>query len=328
MNKAEYDSVKLLINSGANIETQQQSTLLHLACENNSSFEILRLLLNRGTAKYINQKDSSGKTPLHLILLSNCDDLYKINLLLSEGANPKIKYSRRFPEELTKDKDVKDLLNFDISFIDDLRVLYKRKEETDLIIRTIDADIHVHSLILKTRLEEKYNDCLELLYKKNFEVANIFLYWIYTGKNKTQKDTELAKIVAQELKLNFAKMSQPEKVIESFYQLYKDEQSKDFFLLVQDESIKVHKLILLLRCDLYRSMFLCISNENTVKDFSGISLETMKDFIYYLYTDKLPRNVSQQTLIELENFVDFYQLNYNSSLPFRVGQRKRDMKMI
>ncbi|KAJ3429809.1 ankyrin repeat-containing protein [Anaeramoeba flamelloides] len=80
----------------------------------------------------------------------------------------------------------------------------------------------------------------------------------------------------------------------SIRDLFSDEKSKNFKIVIDKtkEEIKVHKFILYSRSGLYNGMFLNIDNKNInkVRDYSQRSLEAMKIFIEYLYTDRIDQD--------------------------------------
>jgi len=68
------------INSGG-------ATLLHEACRNKRSADVVKLLLSRGSE--VNAKDNNGYTPLHIAALNGCYDIIKI--LIESGADKNAK---------------------------------------------------------------------------------------------------------------------------------------------------------------------------------------------------------------------------------------------
>ncbi|KAJ5079636.1 di- and tripeptidase dug2-related [Anaeramoeba ignava] len=72
---------------------------------------------------------------------------------------------------------------------------------------------------------------------------------------------------------------------------YFDDSTKDFTIFVQGKPIKVHKFILLARTDLYRGMFLSVTEDksNQVNDYSGNSFETVHALIEFLYFAELKK---------------------------------------
>ncbi|KAJ3451761.1 regulator of chromosome condensation [Anaeramoeba flamelloides] len=88
------------------------------------------------------------------------------------------------------------------------------------------------------------------------------------------------------------------------------------------QNVKVHKFILFTRSGLYRFMFNNLNKEeksiNQIQDYTGKSKQSLQILIKYLYTNKIElinQNINQKTVInELEDAIDYYQLNKNSNL--------------
>ncbi|KAJ5075397.1 speckle-type poz protein [Anaeramoeba ignava] len=72
------------------------------------------------------------------------------------------------------------------------------------------------------------------------------------------------------------------------YQNYmKENETKDFIIISEEKEIKVHKLILFTRSELFKGMFLSVSDtSNQVHDYSRKSNESIQQLIYFLYHDK------------------------------------------
>ncbi|KAJ6247521.1 hypothetical protein M0813_18558 [Anaeramoeba flamelloides] len=116
--------------------------------------------------------------------------------------------------------------------------------------------------------------------------------------------------------------------------LYKDENSKDFKLLVNTndeddvvedededefEEIPVHKFILYARSGLFREMFHNVNekNINNVQDFSGKTIESLELLIKYFYTNSIELTADDDPELvveELSDAIEYYQLEKNSNL--------------
>ncbi|KAJ5067489.1 speckle-type poz protein [Anaeramoeba ignava] len=106
-------------------------------------------------------------------------------------------------------------------------------------------------------------------------------------------------------------------IIKDLSKLYEENDSKkDFTIICEEEKeIKVHKLILFLRSELFKGMFqLNIQDKsNQVHDYSEKSFETLNQFIYFLYHDKIEENkINLKIIEEFEDIKDYFQLNLNS----------------
>jgi hypothetical protein len=96
--------------------------------------------------------------------------------------------------------------------------------------------------------------------------------------------------------------------------LYADDNSKDFTIIVEDKEIKVHRMVMMARSDLYRGMFLSVQDEsNKVHDYSGLSYEAFKVLINYLYAGEIDKNLSPNIIAELKELPawDYFELNPN-----------------
>ncbi|KAJ5067903.1 ankyrin repeat-containing protein [Anaeramoeba ignava] len=109
-------------------------------------------------------------------------------------------------------------------------------------------------------------------------------------------------------------------IIKDFAKLFQNESTKDFTIICEDEQeIKVHKLILILRSELFKGMFQLNvqDSSNKVHDYSKKSIETIQQFIHFLYHDEIEKtNLNQEILGELQDIKDYYQLNQNSIIDF------------
>ncbi|KAJ3437467.1 lissencephaly-1 [Anaeramoeba flamelloides] len=199
----------------------------------------------------------------------------------------------------------------------------------------------VHKSIIKLRCSkepEKVKKILETNFSR--EEAFKFLEWIY-GKNYSL--IQVQKIANKLEIVDFKKKTLKSDLIKA----YSDEDSKDFFLAVKDidgdddeeedddedefEEIPVHKFILIAKCGLFRDFFENIQEEtNKVQDYSGKSIESIEHFIKYLYFDSLELTADddpQLIVEELEDAVEYYQLNKHSNLPFCLKKLKKQFNI-
>ncbi|KAJ5069557.1 hypothetical protein M0811_02127 [Anaeramoeba ignava] len=212
------------------------------------------------------------------------------------------------------------------SLLKDLKKLYKRKESCDITFKTFGGEISVHKLIISSRIGKDYEKVLEYFQSQKIEEANIFFRWIYTG---ISQDDQLINQILEDLKIgSFKELNGIEKVSKALEKLYKEEETKDFTILIGNKSIKAHKVILMARSDLYRGMFLNVDDKsNQVNDYSGKSFKTLQLLIEFIYTDKLNTSLlSDQVISELEDAVDYYQLNTSSILPTLIDEFKKNKK--
>ncbi|XP_029053395.2 RCC1 and BTB domain-containing protein 1-like [Osmia bicornis bicornis] len=92
---------------------------------------------------------------------------------------------------------------------------------------------------------------------------------------------------------------------------FDDQVTSDFIIKVQGRSIYVHKAILKIRCQYFRTMFQDNWAENTKSDMSidKFSYEVYKLFLKYLYTEKI-NAVSDSELVELLELADMYLVSH------------------
>ncbi|KAJ5074480.1 speckle-type poz protein [Anaeramoeba ignava] len=109
-------------------------------------------------------------------------------------------------------------------------------------------------------------------------------------------------------------------IIKDLSKLYEKEETKNFKIICSNEKeIKVHKLILIIRSELFKAMFeLNIQDStNQVHDYSKKRNETIQQFIYFLYHDEFKIEINknknyEEINEELEDIKDYFQLNPNS----------------
>eukprot|EP01156_Anaeramoeba_ignava_P023318 Anaeramoba_ignava/c21452_g1_i1.p2 GENE.c21452_g1_i1~~c21452_g1_i1.p2 ORF type:complete len:111 (-),score=40.63 c21452_g1_i1:47-379(-) len=92
--------------------------------------------------------------------------------------------------------------------------------------------------------------------------------------------------------------------------LWNDDESKDFVVVVEDERIRLHKVILLIRSELFRGLFLSVDDpSNQVNEYSGKSIQTIKQLFKFFYLDELDPVLPMVVVSEIEEALDFYQGN-------------------
>ncbi|KAJ5071628.1 phytochrome-interacting ankyrin-repeat protein [Anaeramoeba ignava] len=118
-------------------------------------------------------------------------------------------------------------------------------------------------------------------------------------------------------------------IIKDLSKLYEENETKDFKIIFDKEKeIKVHKLILIIRSELFKGMFLNVQDSsNQVHDYSGKSFQTIQEFIYFIYHDKFSKNIKKEKEIILEEYFDlkdYYQLNQNSIIDLLLKEEKEN----
>ncbi|KAJ5080585.1 regulator of chromosome condensation [Anaeramoeba ignava] len=174
--------------------------------------------------------------------------------------------------------------------LEDMHLLWKRSEFVDINFLCLDGSVSIHKLVLRARMSFLSKNQLDLFVIK---ISNFF---------KKQRKHLMLRILPD----FFIQQG----LLQDLMQLYYDEDSKDFIILSNNESIRVHKLILVARSDLYRGMFLNVNDPNNrVTDTSNSSSLSLKMLIKYFYFDSLDNDISSDSIQELQELKEFYLLN-------------------
>ncbi|KAJ6254774.1 btk-binding protein-related [Anaeramoeba flamelloides] len=230
-------------------------------------------------------------------------------------------------------------LDFKNTLSEDLRILYKSKKFCDCEIGTLGNQIPVHKALVGCRTKLTIDQIQNKLFGEeksiNKEQTLNFLKWVYYD--------EISEIEKLEQTFNLLELTFPPSVDNTIEkdiaQLYKDDDSKDFKILVkidddnQDEDndneedeeeeeeegnyeeISVHKFILLARSGLFRAMFDYVNEKditNKVQDYTRKSIKSLEILIKYFYTNsiELTANEDPELIVdELSDAVEYYQLN-------------------
>ncbi|KAJ6234857.1 hypothetical protein M0813_28834 [Anaeramoeba flamelloides] len=206
----------------------------------------------------------------------------------------------------------------------DLFKLYKTGDVSDCKIK----GIPLHKIFVECRLKKKFDEICKILENKTKRETLLIMNWVYSGEFKTEPKETFRLLQLFDFK-NLGK----HKLRDDLKKLLKDDDSKDFNLLIPDidqeeeeeeegeggegeddfEEIPVHKFILAARSGLFRDMFRNIEQkENNVKDYSNKSLEAIELIIDFIYTGdcKVTADTDVSFVIdELEDAQDYYQLN-------------------
>ncbi|KAJ3440914.1 btk-binding protein-related [Anaeramoeba flamelloides] len=227
-------------------------------------------------------------------------------------------------------------LDFKNTLSEDLRILYKSKKFCDCEIGTLGSQIPVHKALVECRTKLTIDQIQNKLFGEeksiNKEQTLNFLKWVYYD--------QISEIEKLEQTFNLLELTFPPSVDNTIEkdiaQLYKDDDSKDFKILVkidddnQDEDndneedeeeegnyeeIPVHKFILLARSGLFRAMFDYVNEKditNKVQDYTRKSIKSLEILIKYFYTNsiELTANEDPELIVdELSDAVEYYQLN-------------------
>ncbi|KAJ5067317.1 kelch repeat and btb domain-containing protein [Anaeramoeba ignava] len=104
-----------------------------------------------------------------------------------------------------------------------------------------------------------------------------------------------------------------EKIEETIKRIYLNENEKDFIIERKEKQYKFPKLILIMRSELYRGMFLSVTEDtsNKVTDYSELSNKSFQIFEYWIYSNQIKDGIkiTQEIINELETGIDYFQLN-------------------
>ncbi|KAJ5067094.1 hypothetical protein M0811_13244 [Anaeramoeba ignava] len=194
---------------------------------------------------------------------------------------------------------------------EDLIKLFRRKEFCDISFKTENGEIiKAHKLILKYRLNQNQNQIeklQEIISKKSIKESNQIFEIIYSNRIINPK---LYSEIKEIINLN-------EKIEETMKRIYlnenENENEKDFIIERKEKQYKFPKLILIMRSELYRGMFLSVINDksNKVTDYSELSNKSFQIFEYWIYSNQIKDEIqiTQEIINEIKIGIDYFQLN-------------------
>ncbi|KAJ5079692.1 claret isoform a [Anaeramoeba ignava] len=192
---------------------------------------------------------------------------------------------------------------------EDLIKLFERKEFCDISFKTKNGEIiKAHKLILKYRLNQNENQIeklQEIISKKSIKESNQIFEMIYSNRIINPKlYSEIKEII-----------NSNEKIEETMKRIYlnENENEKDFIIERKEKQYKFPKLILIMRSELYRGMFLSVTEDksNKVTDYSELSKESFQIFEYWIYSNQIKDEIqiTQEIIDEIQIGIDYFQLN-------------------
>ncbi|KAJ5078203.1 hypothetical protein M0811_04991 [Anaeramoeba ignava] len=196
---------------------------------------------------------------------------------------------------------------------EDLIKLFERKEFCDISFKTENGEIiEAHKLILKYRLNQNQNQnqfekLQEIISKKSIKESNQIFEMIYSNRIINPKlYYEIKEII-----------NSNEKIEETIKRIYlnenENENEKDFIIERKEKQYKFPKLILIMRSELYRGMFLSVTEDksNKVTDYSELSNKSFQIFEYWIYSNQIKDEIqiTQEIINEIEIGIDYFQLN-------------------
>ncbi|KAJ5080310.1 regulator of chromosome condensation [Anaeramoeba ignava] len=190
---------------------------------------------------------------------------------------------------------------------EDLIKLFRRKEFCNVSFQTENGErIEAHKLILKYRLkDESQNQKLEeIISKKSIKESNQIFEMIYSNNSKINPKlySEIKEII-----------NSNEKIEETMKRIYLNENEKDFIIERKEKQYKFPKLILIMRSELYRGMFLSVTEDtsNKVTDYSELSNKSFQILEYWIYSNQIKEEIqiTQEIINEIKTGIDYFQLN-------------------
>ncbi|KAJ5072756.1 hypothetical protein M0811_09453 [Anaeramoeba ignava] len=191
---------------------------------------------------------------------------------------------------------------------EDLIKLFGRKEFCNISFKTENGEIiEAHKLILKYRLNQNQNQIeklQEIISKKSIKESNQIFEMIYSNNSKINPKlySEIKEII-----------NSNEKIEETMKRIYLNENEKDFIIERKEKQYKFPKLILIMRSELYRGMFLSVTEDksNKVTDYSELSNKSFQIFEYWIYSNQLKEDIEiiGEIIPEIVRAIDYFQLN-------------------
>ncbi|KAJ5076975.1 hect e3 ubiquitin ligase [Anaeramoeba ignava] len=192
---------------------------------------------------------------------------------------------------------------------EDLIKLFRRKEFCNISFKTKNGEIiEAHKLILKYRLNQNENEIEkleEIISNKSIKESNQIFEMIYSNRIINPK---LYFEIKEIINLN-------EKIEETMKRIYlnENENEKDFIIERKEKQYKFPKLILIMRSELYRGMFLSVTEDksNKVTDYSELSNKSFQIFEYWIYSNQIKEEIqiTQEIIDEIKIGIDYFQLN-------------------
>ncbi|KAJ3439784.1 ankyrin repeat family protein [Anaeramoeba flamelloides] len=308
-------------NSETNVLLDQVSlseeTPLHLAATN-GNLEIIKLLIDSGSN--LESKDDCDLTPL-MCAVEN-DDEEAVLLLLNNGA--KITENDSFQIEYLENLKIKKLLQNYHQICLDFLDLFNSQENCDyLITNNYSQKIGIHSSLVECRLEDSTDNLITEFKCHQKSDLELYFKWVYSGlmDNDNERQLHIIDKINSNLNINTKQKSGKFAIQNDYEKLFHINSSKNFILTTSNENIPVHKFILQARSKMFQGLFLSVPNLSQINDHSKTSLQSIKCFIKYLYTDKFDNDLNNNQLHELENAQEYFQLSQKSLLDYLLDSK-------
>ncbi|KAJ5067022.1 ankyrin repeat protein [Anaeramoeba ignava] len=301
INENLFETIKFLVLNGAdvNIKNKKQETPLNLIYQNQNEKmkekAVQFLLMNNANPFDIPSDDFSQKIIDFLLHVYSIND--DLNNLLKSNDNFSDLTIQSIDSSQFKVHKLILLTRFDNDeailqeFINICKTKSKRDIEIALnFIYTGFPDFDKFIQQIKDPKKSKPDEDYDFFFQSDN------LDYLYQIQNENQRQTKKATLIKifQEIwiDLNWIESKKGRKgILEDLHKLYQGNKTKDFTIIISEEKeIKVHKLILILRSELYKGMFLNIQDSsNQVHDYSKKSNETIQQLIHFFYHDKFDK---------------------------------------
>ncbi|KAJ5070168.1 hypothetical protein M0811_11197 [Anaeramoeba ignava] len=227
---------------------------------------------------------------------------------------PKLRFNENISNYHISCGDDKSFIYYSLSSFsnleEDLIKLFRRKEFCNISFKTENGEIiEAHKLILKYRLNQNQNQnqiekLQEIISNKSIKESNQIFEMIYSNNSKI--NPKLYFEIKEIINLN-------EKIEETIKRIYLNENEKDFIIERKEKQYKFPKLILIMRSELYRGMFLSVTEDksNKVTDYSELSNESFQILEYWIYSNQIKDEIqiTQEIIDEIQIGIDYFQLN-------------------
>ncbi|KAJ3442734.1 sel1-repeat-containing protein ybeq [Anaeramoeba flamelloides] len=291
----------------------------------------------------INKTFSNNETALFEVVKHNKESTETIALLLDYGADPEMTNSenKKVYELENVNQNLTNLILSYNSIVDDFEQYWKSEIGVDVNIQGIKAHKWWIEQRMKTKLQDKDYENLEIFYQTEIKV---WLDWVYTGR---VKNSEIIEKICSKINVKWSKRIGKMGILEDLKDLYADDDSKDFIVLVQEEEdddeededededtdddyvdIPAHKFILQVRSKLFRELI--ESNQLQSKKFyhfDQIQIESFETIIEFFYTDYISISADsnvKEVIKDLTYGVKYFKLNENSVLMRRIEKIERE----
>ncbi|KAJ5069534.1 cyclin-dependent kinase inhibitor 2c [Anaeramoeba ignava] len=329
-NKNPKEIIELLISKGSDLNSRnnQNKIPLHVALENKNPKEIIILLM-----RYLNifelkdheiNQEIINLFPKIYSFIDDLNNFLKSNeftdIGITSSDNEIIKAHKQIllirfdnnQKTLTRFINIcrrkpKEIIQFVLNF------LYTGFVDFDKLIENFDNQF----IQKKSGIDPNY----QFLFSKQIEKIQKEKQEPILNEIEKQKEIEAGLTYdlfeKTELDLNWIKEKEGIKgILKDFEAFSQQNSTKDFTIIVEEKQIKVHKLILQIRSELFRGMFLSVNDSsNQVHDYSEKSFETINQLIYFFYNDEIDETkIAKENIEEFIDLKDFYQLNQKSIL--------------